>query len=95
MIPQYTVSIFWPIREGDDPRKWTFSLNRVMGGAAGEGFHIDYWEAQEPFASVAWNRNCIDKHLNCSGGTLGDGRGFVTPPGFSFKAPSARVAIPR
>lgn len=94
LIPQYTVSIFWTIGVGEDPTEWTFSLNRMMGTPAGEGFHIDYWEAQEPSIREAWNRECIDKHLNCSGGVLGDGRGFVDPPEFSFKAKVRRVAVP-
>lgn len=94
LIPQYTVSIFWTVGAGDDPARWTFSIDRVMGTPAGAMFHIDYWEAQEPFARTAWNRNCIDKHLNCSGGTLGDGRGFTDPPGFGFKAKVRRIKAP-
>lgn len=95
LIPTYTVSIFWTVAPGDKPAEWTFSLNRAMGTRAGEGFHIDYWEAQEPSVRVAWNRHCIDRHLNCSGGVLGDGRKFVDPPGFSFKAKERRMKVPK
>ena len=94
LIPQVTISMQWTIGEGENPANWTFAIDRVMGTPAGTGFHIDYWEAQEPFARKAWHDHCIERHLNCSAGTMGNGLMFVQPPGAKFKVEQRRVSAP-
>jgi hypothetical protein len=34
---------------------------------------MDYWEAWSPTIKARWHENCINKHLTCSGGDLGNG----------------------
>lgn len=94
LIPQFTVTMVWTIGEREDPARWTFAVDRMMGTPAGTWFHIDYWEAQEPFARKAWHEHCIDRHLNCSAGVMGNGMGFQQPPGASFKVAQRRVKAP-
>jgi hypothetical protein len=34
---------------------------------------MDYWEAWSPTVKATWHRTCINQHLSCAGGDLGDG----------------------
>jgi hypothetical protein len=54
----------------------------VPGAAPGTTFHADYWEAWSPTVRLTWEANCIDGHLNCAGGDLGNGtviKGMTVP----------------
>jgi hypothetical protein len=54
--------------------KWHFSSDEMVPGIkAGATFHFDYFEAWSPTIKNAWFRNCIDKHLTCANGDLGNG----------------------
>ena len=54
--------------------KWHFSSDEMMPGlAAGTTFHVDYFEAWSPTVKRTWFDNCIDKHLTCANGDLGNG----------------------
>jgi hypothetical protein len=54
--------------------KWHFSSDEMVPGIkAGSTFHFDYFEAWSPTIKNAWFRNCIDKHLTCAEGDLGNG----------------------
>jgi len=54
--------------------KWHLSSDEMVAGAAnGSTFHMDYWEAWSPTAKGTWHTNCINRHLSCSNGGLGDG----------------------
>lgn len=55
--------------------KWRLSCDDMTGGKpAGACLHFDYMEAWSPVAKNRWHRNCIDKHLTCASGDLGDGQ---------------------
>jgi hypothetical protein len=54
--------------------KWHLSSDEMVPGApAGSTLHMDYWEAWSPTVKFTWFRNCIDRHLSCASGDLGDG----------------------
>ena len=46
----------------------------MPGTIAGSTLHMDYWEAWSQGMKDLWNTNCIDAHLTCSSGNVGDGR---------------------
>ena len=54
--------------------KWHVSSDEMVAGAAnGSTFHVDYWEAWSPTIKANWHQHCIDLHMSCSNGGLGDG----------------------
>lgn len=55
--------------------KWHLASDEMMPGVpAGTTLHFDYFEAWSPAAKELWFRNCIDKHLTCAEGELGNGQ---------------------
>jgi len=46
----------------------------MPGTVPGSTLHMDYWEAWSPVMKNLWQTNCIDGHLTCSTGNVGDGR---------------------
>lgn len=49
---------------------------------AGDKMHLEYEAAWLPVLQMAWHDNAINGLLNCSSGTLGDGRQLIAPPCF-------------
>jgi hypothetical protein len=95
-----------------DLGNWHLSSDEMMTGfvagpsspvKAGTTLHYDYFEAWSPTVKDRWGRNCIDKHLTCANGDLGDGyqmkeAGFpVNDPGVYLSTSTDRhrlVAVP-
>ena len=74
VIPTYTLSANYQILPGDQPL--TFEWSSAMmnpGGRQGETFHADWFGAWEDDILKAWDEHCINKLLNCSFGSLGNG----------------------
>lgn len=94
LIPTTIVTRFWTIAPGERAETWKFSSDWAMGTPAGVSYHFNIMEAQDPAMRDAWHRFCIDKHLNCSGGQVGDGRKFVAPAGFGYVAAPRLVVVP-
>ncbi|KQZ76368.1 hypothetical protein ASE06_07955 [Sphingopyxis sp. Root214] len=40
----------------------------------GDTFHSDFFMAWDPIVHELWEKNCLDKMLNCSTGDLGNGQ---------------------
>ena len=84
-IPEIAVSIFVKIDANFLAGKWRLSSDEMHPGiAAGTTLHMDYWEAWSPPVKAIWQANCIDKHLSCNNGQLGNGqqiKGMQTPSG--------------
>jgi len=54
--------------------KWHVASDEMVPGAPnGSTFHLDYWEAWSPTIKAGWHDGCINLHLSCSNGELGDG----------------------
>ena len=81
---EVTLTFSWSVLEGDKPTEWRFSSDIMAGKPAGSTFHADYMEAWDPATRLAWEAACIDKLLNCSDGTMGDGRKWKRPATFTF-----------
>lgn len=66
----------------------------------GQTFHADYFEGWDPTVKAMWTNACIDTHLNCAGGVLGNGqalRGASQPiyNGFTnWMNPTPLIPIP-
>lgn len=87
----YTTSANGVIR----PRIFLSSDAMLPGGKAGETLHADYMEGWVGEAKKIWYDNCIEKHLNCSGGTMGNGKRLVgaDKPAYGWTNPTPRVRL--
>ena len=74
-IPEIAVSAFFSVDDNFFAGKWHLSSDEMMPGTvAGSTLHMDYWEAWSPVVKNLWQTNCINGHLSCSTGNVGDGR---------------------
>jgi hypothetical protein len=72
MIPDMQMQISFTVDA--NLAKWHVSSDEMVPGAAnGSTFHMDYWEAWSPTIKATWHADCINKHMSCSNGGLGDG----------------------
>jgi hypothetical protein len=46
----------------------------MPGTTPGKTLHMDYWEAWSPTVKNMWQTFCINGHLSCSAGELGNGQ---------------------
>jgi hypothetical protein len=83
-IPTFTLGAWFPTdntldRSGNTSpslQTWYFSSDRMAGMTpmtSGSTFHADWFGAWDDNALATWIANCINKHLSCSGGDLGNG----------------------
>lgn len=103
-IPTFTVGVWYDTddtldRSGNTSptvKTWYFSSDRMAGMApmtSGMTFHSDWFGAWDDDTLETWIANCIDKHLSCSGGELGNGT-QMTQSSASNAAPPRLVAAP-
>ena len=75
----------WHFTVDANLKSWRLASDEMVPGAvAGSTLHMDYWEAWSPTAKAAWEQACINQHLTCSSGDLGNGMmisGAGIPPG--------------
>ena len=75
VIPEIAIQAFFTTDANFLAGKWHLSSDEMMPGTvAGSTLHMDYFEAWSQVLKDLWNSNCIDKHLTCSDGNVGDGR---------------------
>lgn len=75
LLPQFTISVFYSIRTGDDVGLWSLSSDHMFPTQPRGGtLHLDYFEAWDDGVKGMWQANCVGKKLNCSGGDLGNGK---------------------
>lgn len=59
--------------------KWHLSSDDMLAQMTGQPvvpgstLHFDYWEAWSPTIKKTWQADCIDAHMSCAGGDLGNG----------------------
>lgn len=74
-LPQIALQTFYTIDSNFLAGKWHFASDEMTPGKpAGYTFHADYWEAWSPTVKNDWQTGCIDKHLSCNVGELGNGQ---------------------
>lgn len=98
-LPTFTLAAWFPVDEtldrsgntSTDLATWHFSSDRMAGMPAqvsGMTFHADWYGAWDDDTMATWIANCIDKHLDCSGGDLGNGTQLT-------RSAEAAATIPR
>ncbi len=84
-IPEIAVSAFFKIDAAFLAGNWRLSSDEMHPGTVpGTTMHMDYWEAWSPTIKAAWQAACIDRHLSCNNGNLGNGqqiKNMQTPTG--------------
>jgi hypothetical protein len=76
-VPQWMVQVRFVVDANF--AKWLLSSDQQMAQqmgtpvVPGSTLHFDYFEAWSPLIKQRWQTKCIDAHLTCSGGELGDG----------------------
>jgi hypothetical protein len=96
VIPQFTLGASYAVLSDDDLKVWHLSSDRMSGMPVmpnGSTFHADWYGAWDIETQATWESHCIDRLLNCSDGTLGNGTIMKRPAGFGYKA-GPRVKIP-
>ena len=82
-MPQITIQAFYTVDANFAANKWHLTSDEMVPGAPpGTTFHADYWEAWSPTVRETWETNCIDAHMSCAGGDLGNGtviKGMTVP----------------
>jgi hypothetical protein len=74
LIPGLQVHYHFTVDENFVAGKWHLASDEMMPGvAAGTTFHMDYWEAWSPSVKATWHQYCINGHLSCAEGQLGNG----------------------
>jgi hypothetical protein len=77
-IPQLAYQTFFTIDSNFLAGKWHFSSDEMVPGKpAGYTFHGDYWEAWSPVVKNMWQTGCIDGHLSCNVGEMGNGQSII------------------
>ncbi|NUR45063.1 MAG: DUF1996 domain-containing protein [Sphingomonas sp.] len=91
-IPEIAIQGFFRTDANFLAGKWHLASDEMMQGTVpGATLHMDYWEAWSPTMKALWNANCIDGHLTCSSGNVGDGRQIK---GMSMSGMGNHVLVP-
>ena len=85
-IPEIALQAFFRVDANFIDGKWSLASDAMApaGAPAGSTLHADYWEAWSPTVKNMWQTGCIDRHLSCNVGELGNGQ---TLPGMSQVGP--------
>jgi hypothetical protein len=97
-MPQFTISTFYHIREGDDLNLWSLSSDAMYPKLPkGSTSHFDYFEGWDETVKDMWIDHCIGRMLNCSGGDLGNGQQLkgAAKPKYGWTNPERLVPIPK
>src|SRR5438067_1502091 len=75
MIPEIAIQAFYSVDDNFFAGRWHLSSDEMVPGTVpGSTLHMDYWEGWSPTIKAIWETNCLDGHLTCSSGNVGDSR---------------------
>lgn len=94
VIPAFTMGVWFTQAQGEIYSFVSDSMDTSAGHKRGDTFHADFFMAWDPVVHDLWEKNCIDKMLNCSAGDLGNGRQIKQTWPHSWTASPRLVAIP-
>jgi hypothetical protein len=86
VIPSIALQTYFTIDSNFLAGLWHFSSDEMIPGfvvgpsspiKAGYSFHGDYWEAWSPIVKNDWQTGCIDRHLSCNVGEMGNGQSII------------------
>jgi hypothetical protein len=77
-IPQIAEQVFFRVDANFLAGKWELSCDQMTGGKPkGACLHFDYWEAWSAPVKNMWQTGCIDGHLSCNVGEMGNGQSII------------------
>jgi hypothetical protein len=97
VIPEFALNIYYSVLAGDNGTNWQLSSDSMAPTEPhGSTFHADWFGAWDPTVMAMWSDNCLDKHLNCNSGILGNGYQMIGAyqPSYGQTNPNRLVAIP-
>ena len=94
VIPAFSMAAWFTQAEGETYSLVSDHMDTSPGHKRGDTFHADFFMAWDPVVHDMWEKNCIDKMLNCSAGDLGNGKQIKQSWPFSWTANPRLVALP-
>lgn len=73
VIPAFVMGVWYTQAAGETYEFVSDAMDTSPTHKRGDTFHADFFMAWDPTVHDMWEKNCIDKMLNCSGGDLGNG----------------------
>lgn len=74
VIPSFVMGVWYTQAAGETYEFVSDAMDTSPTHKRGDTFHADFFMAWDPTVHDMWEKNCIDKMLNCSGGDLGNGQ---------------------
>ena len=95
VIPTFTMGAWFTQAQGEVYSLVSDHMDTSPGHKRGDTFHADFFMAWDPEVHDMWEKNCIDKMLNCSGGDLGNGKVIKQSWPHSWTASPRLVDLPK
>ena len=95
VIPTFTMAAWFTQAAGEVYSLVSDDMDYSSGHKRGDTFHADFFMAWDPVAHDMWEKNCIDKMLNCSAGDLGNGKQIKQSWPLSWTANPRLVNLPK
>ncbi len=95
-IPGFTMGAWYGV-DGERADSWYLSSDEMPGMprmAGGTTFHADWFGAWDEATMAKWMANCINRHLNCDTGNLGNGESLKQTLPFAWEAKPRLIDIP-
>lgn len=94
VIPTFTMGAWFTQAAGETYSLVSDVMDTSPGHKRGDTFHADFFMAWDPIVHDMWEKNCIDKMLNCSAGDLGNGKQMKQSWAHSWNANPRLVDMP-
>ena len=94
VIPAFTMAAWFTQAAGETYSLVSDDMDTSPGHKRGDTFHADFFMAWDPVVHDMWEKNCIDKMLNCSAGDLGNGKQIKQSWPHSWTANPRLVNVP-
>jgi len=91
VIPAFTLGVWYTQAAGETYSFVSDHMDTSPSHKRGDTFHADFFMAWDPIVHDIWEKNCIDRMLNCSDGDLGNGQNMTRGKYY----PSTLKASPR
>ena len=95
VIPAFTMGAWFTQAAGESYALVSDDMDTSPGHKRGDTFHADFFMAWDPVVHDMWEKNCLDKMLNCSAGDLGNGKQLKQSWTHSWTASPRLVDIPK
>ena len=95
VIPAFTMAAWFTQAAGESYSLVSDVMDTSPSHKRGDTFHADFFMAWDPVVHDMWEKNCLDKMLNCSAGDLGNGKQLKQSWAHSWTASPRLVDIPK